>query len=226
MSREEKRAYKLMFFPQPYFGNLIAFAERRINDFFTGMDDDTRLMLMAGLIHDKKCVAGFEDAVAELEKRWKAYLRVYPAWALTVQDEERIQSDAKRNPVVSLSKIVGVYGKGRKDAKVITLGDTLPGPEEWEPEHIIKLLVNQPDYPELHKWVANYCTKQQRQVIKTMYLTGNFIGLDQCAEILEIAPSTIRKHIKYGILNIRECLVRDRIFPPERFKPLLRMDLR
>ena len=224
MSREEKRAYKLMFFPQSYFGNRIAVLEPRISGFIFGMDDETALLGMAVLIHGEKYVAGYEDAVAELEKRWKAYLRVYPAWVFSVQDEERIGTSVK--DVTSLSKIVRAYGTGGRDAKTITLGDRLPGPEEWEPEHVIEMLTNQPDNPNLHKWVDDFCTKQQRQVIKTMFLTGNFIGLNQCAEIIELAPSTIRNHLKAGILNIRECLVHDKIFPPERFKPLQRMDLR
>ncbi len=228
LTREEKRAYKLMFFPHSYFGNRIAAQEPRVRGFIFGMDDETILLGMAGLIFREKSVAGYEDALAELEKRWKAYLRVYPCWAVTVLDEERIEkSDSTyTRRVTSLYKSVRVYDSDRKGEKRITLEDKLSGPEEWEPEHIIDMLTTQPDNPDLHKWVNDYCTKQQRGVIKTMFLTGSFIGLNQCAEIVELAPSTIRNHLKAGILNIREHLVRDNIYPPERFKPLRRMDLK
>ncbi len=96
MNRFERRAFMLLFFRQKFLGGRVAIREPVIQSFLTGTGSMNLGLVLLTLVFKHTSWGGEQGLGAELEQRWKAYLRVYPAWLAIIQGEERADKADER----------------------------------------------------------------------------------------------------------------------------------
>ncbi|HOC91896.1 MAG TPA: hypothetical protein PKH33_05975 [bacterium] len=226
MTREEKRAYKLAHFPQPYFDGRIAIEEPRIMEFAHIEHKNTRDHWVLRLVFDIEKFGKYEKMGETLKSRWRSYLRVYPTWVELVRSEDRDKKREKKRRKMTVSSSTILRRKDESGNDVF-LEDILKGSARFEPDRIISRLLKEPHDPELHRWVVTYCTPAQKKTIETMFFQGYFLGIDRTAALLSLDEKTVYDHVKDGRDRIVSGLIRDALFPESKFprKPP-RLDLK
>ena len=226
MTHEEKRAYKLAHFPQPYFDGRIAIEEPRIMEFAHIEHKHTKDHWLLGLVYDIEKFGEYEKIGETLDNRWKSYLRVYPTWVELIRgrDRDKKREMKHRKMTISSSTILRRKDESGND---IFLEDVLKGPKRFEPDRIISRLLREPQNPELHGWVVDYCTPAQKKTIETMFFKGYFLGIERAAALLSLDEKTVYDHVKDGRDRIVAGLIRDALFPEIKFPGKLpRLDLK
>ncbi|MFA6450875.1 MAG: hypothetical protein WCX65_15480 [bacterium] len=226
MTREEKRAYKLAHFPQPYFDGRIAIEEPRIIEFAHMEHKHTKDHWILSLVFGIEKFGEYEKIGETLDNRWKSYLRVYPTWAELVRGSERDKKREKKNRKMTISSST-ILRRKDESGNDIFLEDVLKGPSRFEPDRIISRLLREPQNPELHRWVADYCTPAQKKTIENMFFKGYFLDIERAAALLGLDEKTVYDHVKEGRDRIVAGLIRDALFPESKFpKKLPRLDLK
>lgn len=204
LTRPERRAYALMYFRLRAFNYRVAVMDPVISSFFTGMDEETKgliLLVLVFKIHEWKENKSLDK---ELERRWRAYLRFYPYWVEVIQDEDREAKQRRTSEakMLSLDQVIGTDENGKE----LTLKHILPDPTS-QPANLLQAIVLS-SQPTLEKWAKKYCTPTQaRHIIK---VAGGKTELE-IAESDGISQQAVSKSVRGGIRRIRSGLIRDGI---------------
>lgn len=202
LSYLERRVFKLMYFRQPMFAYHLAALNPMIYSFFSGMDDDTQLLILAVLVLKRREIDGRKDLDKELERRWRAYLRFYPYWLEIIRDEDRVAKRQKttRRKTLSLDKPLRTSGNARR----ITGGDVQ---KDYRSPHanVLEALIASSEVT-VADWASKYCTETQaRHILKVAAGETE----TKIAEDEGITQPAVSKNIRVALKRIRAGLVRD-----------------
>lgn len=202
LTRSERRAYALMYFRLQTFDYRVPAMDPVISSFFTGMDEETKGLILLVLFFKIHEWNGTKNLDKELDRRWRAYLHFYPYWVEIIQDEDR---EAKRQKttaakMISLDHVVGIDENGKK----LTLESILPDPKS-QPANLLQAIVLS-SQPTLEEWAKKYCTPTQARHI---------IEVAEGKTEVEIAKSdgvsqqAVSKSVRGAIKRIRSGLIHD-----------------
>ncbi len=198
----ERRIFKLMYFRQPMFGFHVAAMNPVILSFFTGMDDETQLLLLLVLVLKRKESGGEKGLDRELERRWRAYLRFYPYWLEIIRSEDRVakQQRAIKSKTLSLESPIGLDENGKEFTGRDILAD-----HRNKPVDLLQALVVS-SQGRLAEWATKYCT-----VIQARHVTRFAAGTSETkiAEDEGISQPAVSKSIRAAMNRIKKGLVRD-----------------
>ena len=202
LTRPERRAYALLYFGLPHLYPHIAFMDPVIRSFFTGMDEDTRTLIFLVLIFK---VRQWKDRVLdqELERRWRAYLRLYPHWVGIIQEEDREakhQQTAQRT-TASFQDVVGID----KSGAAWRLEETVFDPKNT-PANLLQAIVRE-EQGELESWAHTYCAPKQATHVIKYFRDHNTEA--QIAQKDGITQQAVNKSLHAGIERIAAGLRRD-----------------
>jgi len=225
LTRPERRAYALLYFRLPRLGSHIAILNPIMHSFFTGMDQDTQALILLVLVFKIRVWKG-ERLDQELERRWRAYLRLYPFWLEIIQDEDReakrqrtLYTTPQRNTgepghddedterhqkkcrTLSLQGVVATDHEGQEQR----LEHVVPDPKST-PDNMLQALIQQ-EQGELEDWARKYCApKQATHVIKYFRDQNTEV---QIAQEDGITQQAVNKSLHAGIKRIAAGLRRD-----------------
>lgn len=200
LTREEKRCFVLCWFmrytvlgkPSPRFpfGNMIPTFHRMFVNFWDGMNEHTRWLILKGVIYKDKTI------LRELSEAWKSFLRFYPIWLAIVRsdDAESKKSQRKRLKTDSINAPL-IYGEELTK-------DTLKMPNS-ENKELLPKLISKENFEELLK----FCSPKQANIISLKFLDG--LTQEQIAKKLEITQPAIAKNLKAGLKAIKEGIKED-----------------
>ncbi len=187
LSREERRAFQLLYLPTRWLNGRVAALEGLAWSFALEMDDETQGLLYMVLIRKA------EDRAArdELGRRWNAFLRFYPHWLDMVRDDEREDRRRRsdRNPTEPFAD------NTTRDPKVVS------------PD--IARQFSAVTSERLSEWCARYCTSVQAAYLVAYYrdgLTESAIGRAN-----NVTQQAVSKGIKEGLKRLRAGLRKDRV---------------
>ncbi len=203
LTRSERRAYALMYFRLQTFDYRVPAMDPVISSFFTGMDEETKGLILLVLVFKIHEWNGNKNLDKELDRRWRAYLRFYPYWVEIIQDEDR---EAKRQKttaakMISLDHVVGIDENGKK----LTLESILPDPKS-QPANLLQAIVLS-SQPTLEEWAKKYCTPTQARHIIRYFAEGKTEV--EIAKAGVVSQQAVSKSIRAAIKRIRDGLIRD-----------------
>jgi hypothetical protein len=153
----ERRMFKLMYFRLPRLGHRIATECPIARSFFLGMDEETRGLIILVLVFKVSGWGSTGGLDRELNRRWRAYLKLYPCSVEIRQDNER---EAKRGEVDrKWLRSTEERLKGKDEDEKLILGDTLED-ERARPKDLAQALVLAKT-GDAKNWLRKYCTKKQ-----------------------------------------------------------------
>jgi hypothetical protein len=196
LSRWERRLFLLMYLPKPALGNRVPALVPVLGSFFTGMDEDTRSLLVRVLVFKETDWGERKNLDKELERRLRAYLCFYPAWLAIVQDADR---EAKRYRPTSIDRTC-----------VAREGEDLSPVEIMDPKSPKNFL----EWLELRSretvegWARKYCATERR----ARYVIDHFAGhmsQETIARREGVTQQAASKQIRRGLKEIEQGLRRD-----------------
>jgi len=141
----------------------------------------------------------------ELERRWRAYLRFYPYWVETIQNDDR---QAKRQQTIQKWTLSLHHpDPDDKGGKKLTLEERLPDPKT-NPANLLQAIIPESGAM-LENWAKKYCTpKQAAHVIRRF---RDEKTQEEIAKEEGIRQQAVSKSILGACQRIREGLIRDGI---------------
>jgi len=205
MTVPERRAYALLYFRLPIFNPHVAVMNPIIMSFFADMDEQTQTLVLLVLVFKRREWGGEKDLDKELERRWRAYLKFYPAWLEIIQDDDR---EAKRQQTIQKCTL-SLHHPDRHDkgGKKLTLEDRLPDPKS-RPANLLQAIILG-NRGTIEEWAQKYCTP-----IQSAHVLRRFRDEKTQEEIAKeegITQQAVSKSILGACNRIREGLIRDGI---------------
>ena len=184
LTREERRAFLLLHTRLPALGGRIASLDTVVTSFFTGMDHVTQALAVLVLVFRVREWEG-ERLDEELERRWRAYLRLYPIWFELVRwdDRERWQQREHREVLFSDP-------------------DALDKRHEEDP--VLKALMEEGE--DVASWAAKYCDPEETRCVVRHFVDG--WSQERIAREEKITQQAVSKRLQKALDKIRRGLVR------------------
>jgi hypothetical protein len=203
LTRFERRAFQLLYFRQPRFGYRLAVDDPVLMSFFHGMDQDTQHLILGLLVFKWSEKDGRTDLGAELERRWRAYLRFYPYWVEIIQevDREAKRQQTMQHVTISLDSPIGTESTVRE----LLLKDTLEDTKSRPPDLLEAIVTG--SGRQLTDWANRYCTPTMAR-----HVIGRFSDRKTETQIAEedgISQQAVSKSLTAALRRIREGLIQD-----------------
>jgi hypothetical protein len=186
LTREERRAFRLMYLPNPWLDGRVAVVEPLAWSFALEMDEETQRLLLGVLVRK----AADEKDQTELKCRWQAFLRFYPHWLDMVRDDEREARRQRRD-----RKRGGVSAEHVKDSR--------------EKKSDMASHFHMVQDGQLFVWVARYCTGTEAEYVLAYFRDGQ--TEPEIAARKGVRQQAVNKSIQKGLRRLRAGLVRDKL---------------
>ncbi len=190
LTKPERRAFGLLHFRLPAFGYRIAILEPVVTGFFKGMDEESKALVILGILF-RVCEWNGVKLSSELERRWRAYLRLYPTWVELARDEERQRR--QRN------------GWRRRARPLETAGQAAPAPSPGGGEASADSMV--PGDGGVESWARRYCPPERARCVIRRFVDG--WTEEQIAEEEGISQQGVSGRLRRTFEEIRRGLERD-----------------
>lgn len=208
LTRAERRLYKLLYFPQPFLDGRIAFLDPVISSFVLNLDDDTQLLAYLTLVENADARAGTESLRSELARRWRAYLRFYPAWLDIVRGDEQEQGHRKRTRAARVTSLESIVTGDSGDP--VALKTLLSDAKAQRPDAALNVPVLGDD---LLRFATKYCSKPQAKYLEAYFDEGKTEAA--IAAKAGVSQQAVSKGIRSGLRHLKEGLLRDAVFTPD-----------
>jgi hypothetical protein len=186
LTREERRAFRLVYLPNPWLDGRVAATEPVARSFAMDMDEDTQRLLLGVLVKN----GGNKESQVELRRRWNAFLRFYPHWLDMVRDDEREVSRSRRERAKGKFSSEWVESPATDSSMMASQFHALRSAN-------------------LAEWVNKYCTATQ-----ATYLIGYFrddLTEPEIAKQQGVTQQAVNKGIASGMERLKKGLVKDGI---------------